>query len=1183
MDTTAATNLIRATFQNPFDKGRFVSFTKNLLNTIDESKAFQYYGQYVPEKFREFVKGYERVGTYTDPEGLKIDVLIVHLKNEATLARARTSQRNFIANYLQSRDAKEAGLIAFVSPNLEDWRFSFVKMEYKMIQKEGKFKAEEDFTPARRYSFLVGTHESSHTAQKQLLPILADDRNNPTLGLIEQAFNIETVTKEFFEKYRELFLQVKEALDTLASKNKAIRKDFEEKGVHTADFAKKLLGQIVFLYFLQKKGWFGVERDAAWGTGPKDFLRKLFEGKLLKYKNFFNDVLEPLFYEALAVERDASFYSKFGCKIPFLNGGLFDPINGYDWVHTDITLPNELFSNDVTTKEGDIGTGILDIFDRYNFTVKEDEPLEKEVAVDPEMLGKVFENLLEVKDRKSKGTYYTPREIVHYMCEESLINYLTTELAGKVSKDDLALFIHMGDTVIEHESRVAQKGEETDTYSFKLPENIRTHAALIDQKLADIRVCDPAIGSGAFPVGMMNEIVRARQTLTSYLPANGDRLPYDFKRHAIQESLYGVDLDPGAVEIAKLRLWLSLIVDEDDIERIKPLPNLDYRIMQGNSLLEEFEGIRLFDEKLLETSMEDRENELTSIKVKMSNLQQEYFSLHSDGKLTDVRKEQIQAEIKKYQNIQKQLQAKPKVTDNVGMFDTPSRVGEVLNDLKSLHRNFFEATQRKRKEEIKKKIETLEWELIEISLTEKHKGSLLEKLRRTRVRPFFIWKLYFVDVFREKKGFDIVIANPPYVRQEDIKDLKPLLKENYRVYSGTADLLCYFYELGFRLLHRQGILSFITSNKYLRANYGKPLRQFFKSNTSIISLIDFGDLPVFEATAYPSIFIAKKADGSGNEFMGCKIETGEELEIFQQVLLAKAVTLKQSELSEDDVWNIEKSEILDLKKKIEGIPSNTQLLIELVGGKFFYGIKTGLNEAFVIDQEIRKKLIKEDPKCNEWIKPFLRGRDVKRYCIEFADKYLIHIPNGWTNHNRGSVEPEKFFKGHLPSIYEWLKQFQGNLQKRDDQGEYWWELRPCVYTEIFEKPKIVYPEIGKDFEFYLDTDNYYPDCTVWCFPSNDFYLLGILSSKLIAFYFSLKSSQVRGGYLRFKEQYMKSLPIRVASNEHRRAVEDKVAEVIKRKSHHENADLIEQQIDHLIYEIYGITDQEIKLLESCVH
>ncbi|MDD5054858.1 MAG: Eco57I restriction-modification methylase domain-containing protein [Candidatus Peribacteraceae bacterium] len=894
MDKNTATKLIRDTFQNSFDKERYVNFVKNLLNTIDESKAFSLYGQYVPEKFREFVKGYERIGTFTDPEGLKLDVLIVHLKSETTLARARTSQRNFIANYLKSRDAKDAGLIAFVSPNPEDWRFSFVKMDYKLVEKKGKIKAEEDFTPARRYSFLVGSHESSHTAQRQLLPILADDKHNPTLKLIENAFNIETVTKEFFEKYRDLFLHVKEELDALVETDNGLKAEFEKKGVNTADFTKKLLGQIVFLYFLQKKGWFGVGRDAAWGSGHKNFLRQLFEGNLMRYKNFFNDVLEPLFYEALAVEREENYYSKFNCKIPFLNGGLFDPISSYDWVHTDITLGNDLFSNTVKTKEGDVGNGILDIFDRYNFTVKEDEPLEKEVAVDPEMLGKVFENLLEVNDRKSKGTYYTPREIVHYMCEESLINYLANELHEKVSKEDITIFVHMGNMVIEHESRVVREGKETDAYSYILPESIRDNAALIDKKLAEIRVCDPAIGSGAFPVGMMSEIVSARQTLSNYLPNKKNRTPYDLKRHAIQESLYGVDIEPGAVEIAKLRLWLSLIVDEDDIERIKPLPNLDYRIMQGNSLLEEFEGIRLFDEKLLESSSEDKEKELANAKAKINVLQQEYFALHSGDKLTDMRKEEIQSEIKHLQDVQKQLHTKPKQSENMGIFDAPSRVGEVLKELKALHKDFFEATQKKKKDEAKKKIESLEWELIEISLTEKNKGDLLAKLKQTRVRPFFLWKLQFAEVFREKKGFDVVIANPPYVRMEEIKELKPQLENNYQVYSGRADLYCYFYELGFRLLHKHGVLSFITSNKYLRSNYGRLLRQLIKKDTAIASLIDFGDLPVFEATAYPCILITKKTDGGKSEFLGCKIETEEELAAFQKVLTAKAIMIGSS-------------------------------------------------------------------------------------------------------------------------------------------------------------------------------------------------------------------------------------------------------------------------------------------------
>jgi hypothetical protein len=419
MNHEEAKNLIRETFQNNFDEGRFRFFAKNLFNDLDESNAFSYHGQYIPDAYREHIRRYKRLGKYTDPDGVELDILIVTLKKETALDRARTRQRNFIAWYLKNRGEKDAAIVAFHTDGLEDWRFSFVRMDYRTEQDEtGKVRVKTDLTPARRFSFLVGRDENSHTAQTRFQVFLEDDRRRPTLAHLEEAFSIEKVTREFFEKYRSLFNDLRDALDDIVARNIAVGKDFAEKGVDTINFAKKTLGQIVFLYFLQKKGWFGVARDEAWGTGPKNFLRQLFEER--KYANFFNDILEPLFYEALARERDQNYYRLFDCKIPFLNGGLFDPINEYDWVHSDILLPDALFSNRDRTKEGDTGTGILDVFDRYNFTVREDEPLEREVAVDPEMLGKVFENLLEVKDRKSKGTYYTPREIVHYMCRESL-------------------------------------------------------------------------------------------------------------------------------------------------------------------------------------------------------------------------------------------------------------------------------------------------------------------------------------------------------------------------------------------------------------------------------------------------------------------------------------------------------------------------------------------------------------------------------------------------------------------------------------------------------------------------------------------------------------------------------------------------------------------------------------------
>jgi len=342
-------------------------------------------------------------------------------------------------------------------------------------------------------------------------------------------------------------------------------------------------------------------------------MRRLFNKEYGDYKNFFNDILEPLFYEALRTDRSWAdhYYSRFNCKIPFLNGGLFDPINNYDWVNTEITIPDDLFSNNRRTKEGDIGDGILDVFDRFNFTVNEEEPLEKEVALDPELLGKIYEKLNairpdnfneyvevlksgkrgdEAKFNKEYGVYYTPREIVHYMCQESLINYLETELKGKCPREDIEKFVKFADTIheteetaIDKEKKVKSGQQKTTKYESQLPDSIKSNAKEIDRLLADIKVCDPAVGSGAFPIGMMHEIVKLRRLLLLF--TGEQKTNYELKRHCIENSLYGVDIDPGAVEICKLRFWLSLIVDEEDIHQIKPLPNLDYKVVCGDSLL----------------------------------------------------------------------------------------------------------------------------------------------------------------------------------------------------------------------------------------------------------------------------------------------------------------------------------------------------------------------------------------------------------------------------------------------------------------------------------------------------------------------------------------------------------------------------------------------------------------------
>lgn len=1055
MEKKQAQDYIQQILNSRFDQEQFELFVRNLLNEF-EPRDNNYSGNLIPEAFRDHISHYKRIGKYTDPEGEPMDILIIQTRSVNKLERARTALRNFVVRHLKNFD-KYYAFVAFYSKedNGKEWRLSLVKIDIEQERTDkGKIKAKEEIVPAKRFSYLVGEHERAYTAQKQLLPLLVNDHSNPLVvkekdgdGSIEGAFSIEKVTDEFFEQYKDLF-------ESLV-KNERIKSSIEGLGLEPNRFVKKLLGQIVFLYFLQKKGWLGVPKDKKMGEGSKRFLQDRFTTIDEKGGNYFNDFLRFLFYEALAKEHNDEgikyYFKRLVCKIPFLNGGLFEA--DYDWENADISIPNELFRNNEKNKAGDKGTGILDVFDRYNFTIKEDEPLEKEVAVDPEMLGKVFENMLEITERKSKGAFYTPREIVHYMCQESLIHYLgstvneytesyqaidadQTSLFGgstnkkgnlkielenkgdiRVPKEDIDQLIRQGHLVLEHETTVAGKGKETRSYQYKLPESIRKHAKQLDDALANIKICDPAIGSGAFPVGLLQEIVTARLVLNSFLQ-NKKHKPYYLKRHAIQESIYGVDIDASAIDIARLRLWLSMIVDEEDYDTIDALPNLDYKIVCGNSLI----------------------------------------GLPAQG---------------------------------------ASRYPGLSDQLEALKEKFFNETNEANKKSLRNQINDQINKVL--TAAEDFEGYKID----------FDFKLFFSEVWHYKGGFDIVIANPPYVRQELIKDIKPILKKLYSVYNSTSDLYTYFYEASYHILRREGISTFITNNSWIRSRYGQKLREFFLSKTSLLNVINFEDEQKFHSAIVESnVLIFQRRLANAGHMLSFSKSIDHSFEKYK---------ISQS-LLDDDVLILEEPSTLEVKKKVEksGIP------LKHKGVKVNLGIKTGYNPAFYIDQDKYDEFVSYDKKTKKILKPLARGRNIKKYKISNSGTYLINTHNGLKKADIPRVMVEEDY----PAIYRHLLQFEEQLGKRGDKGDHWTNLRNCAYLDLLEGEKVIWITLSDRANFAFDDGTYIINNSSYFLTGKKLkYLTAVLNSSVSEWYFNLIGPSTGMGTTRWEKTYVEQIPV----------------------------------------------------------
>ncbi len=956
----------------------------------------------------------------------------------------------------------DGAIASFYHPKSNAWRLSFVGFEYD----EGK----ANVTNLKRYTYVLGEDIPHKTAFQQLKKI-----KYPTFEELEEAFGVEKVSQEFYEKYKKLFEMLNEYITNSGEYNYF---DLKEENLHS--FTKKLLGRIAFLYFLQKKGWLGIDRDKEWGDGNKNFLFEAFKSKL--YPDFFEDFLKKVFFEALNQKRDGDFFELTNNRIPFLNGGLFekDRFDDIKYLH----LENKLFEK------------IFRTFNEYNFTIIEDSPDDKEVAIDPEMMGRVFENLLEENYRKGHGAFYTPREIVHYMCQQSIVNYLATYFPNREKINDLVV------------------NKITDDEYFL------QHKKGLKEQLLKIKIIDPAIGSGAFPMGMLHEIVTVLLHLDKTQSSNEIA---KLKRSVIENSIYGVDIDASAVEVAKLRFWLSLVVDE---ETPTPLPNLYYKIMVGNSLLESING---FDplSKDVTTLFDESEDKIEQVQ----KLLHAFYNTNEHGKKIAL-KNNIEESIDEI--LQKKL------ADQEAIIKSQTENIHLFNGLSKKQLAIIEEAQETR--------------------------AIIEKVKKRPTTELFFYKIYFSEVLAQG-GFDVVIGNPPYIRQEKIKALKPRLEkelcynpvsqksEKYKCFNGTADIYIYFFEKGFKLLRENGVLSFITSNKYTRAKYGEKFRKFILQNAQIVEYIDFNGVRVFEsATVDTSILSFKKANVEDNKLLYCDVDKsykkGEDL---AQFVAKEGFEYSQEDLSADG-FSFANPKELAIKDKIEkiGIPL-FQWKVD-----YYRGITTGYNEAFIIDGEKKDRLIVEDAKSAEIIKPLLRGKDIKKYSYEFADKWLINA------HNNPPIDINDY-----PAIKKHLDIYYDKLAKRGDKGKTPYNLRNCTYLNEFEKDKILFSKASKEQAFTYTDKMFFMQNTSYLMTGDNLkYILAILNSRMSN---SMFSKFYEGGGISGEVtlQAIEKLPIPVILEEKQQIFETLVDFILKLKKEKKiQSVFFEKVIDIMVYELY---------------
>ena len=948
------------------------------------------------------VKAITRIAEF-ELEDTTLQVFDITLSSHSKIKYSKVNIQKVVRSIM---DVYTGAIMFFHYENNEgDWRISFVEKE----------DSQKNTTSAKRYTFLVGENHPATTITQRFVTLRGKEKS---VEAIRDAFSVEALSEEFFAKYKshyEDFVQYISGKRFVKEKGKWVEKSigqpseeyisiFEENDKSVRDFVKKMLGRIVFLHFLQKKKWL---------CDDENYLQNLF--KKSEKSNYLESVLEPLFFGVLNTKSedrkvlfenenwDLSLLKEWE-NIPYLNGGLFEKD---ELDKKTVIFPESIFSD------------LFDFFSQYNFTIDENDPNDSEVGIDPEMLGKIFENLLE--DNKDKGTFYTPKEIVQYMCRESLIAYLCEK-----HKDDEENIRNL----VEH--HIANWDEDKD-------EDKRNK---ILDSLKNVKICDPAIGSGAFPMGLLNELYQCRLALL------GEEKSVNIKKEIIQNNIYGVDIEKGAVDIARLRFWLALVVEEEIAE---PLPNLDYKIMQGNSLLESYQGVDLSNLAKTKT-----EREKSNICVTLFDEQ------------LDVHRFQLSEYIKEY----------------------------------------FNCTNSDIKKELRQKID----ENIRQQIEEQRISLDFSNINLSANSHFFLWHTYFGNVFNQvnktDNGFDIVIGNPPYIQlQKDGGKLAKMYEnQGYQTFARTGDIYSLFYEKGYQILKPKGILVYITSNKWMRAGYGEATRSFFAEKTNPLQLIDFAGIKVFESAAVDANILIFAKENNTFSTRACIVKD-KELKKLSDYIKQNGVEGCRFDSSES--WVILSEIEQRIKTKIEAV--GTPLKDWDIN--IYRGILTGCNEAFIIDKVKKEEILancqtdEERQKTAEIIRPILRGRDIKHYGYEFADLYLINTHNGVKEKGIKRINIEDY-----PAVKAHLDLFYPQLEKRADQGDTPYNLRNCAYIEDFYKQKIAWNRIASEKQFSLiDADIFIQDSMHFFTGKHLNFLTAVLNSRLYKILMHMIVGQAAGG------------------------------------------------------------------------